>query len=311
MATPSHTHGSADLQNSYGPEVSATQHHASQGLEAVAADGLEALPGQRVAAPEYTPYAQQAEKNNDYQNEAAAPATSRKRALGLPFWGVWLLVGLVIIVLGVALGVGLGVGLSNRSSTSASSDASASSPSASPSITTTAQAETTSSTPSTATSSSSASATAAKVKICWNADLVYCNTISVPPDSCSECLFPAGTQKEQRGTLTRNGDSQLPISIQRFRQLTGYGLYQDHLLILYVSNNPAPFSLFPFTSGQSHAVRYQTNHVFSFIAMTVVLATTGPRAASRTLFLPSSTTRSAPLHVTRKRGFGGTKGDMR
>ncbi|KAJ4397745.1 hypothetical protein N0V93_001980 [Gnomoniopsis smithogilvyi] len=201
MAAPSHTVGSADLQNSYGPEIAATQNQPSNGLEAVPVSGLEALPGQQAAVPEPSTYTQQAEKNDDYSAEAAAPATPRKRVLGLPLWGVWLLVSLAIIVLGVALGVGLGVGLSNRSSSSGGSDPSAaasssssSSSSASPTITTTAQAITTTATPttsktstkttSTTSSSTSASTTGASVEICQNAYLDSCTTISVPASSC-------------------------------------------------------------------------------------------------------------------------------
>lgn len=226
MATHSHPAANApsDLQNSYGPEMAPMlEHHGSDGPQAIPIGGLEAAsPGQQFAAPAYSTYAQ---KNNDYlpESSATAPPTSKKRVLGLPLWGIWVLLGLAIVVIGVALGVGLGVGLSQRDSTTSSSSSASTTPSSSSSssplsssaATTTATPTSTGSsttTSSTTTSSTSAVATDASVLICQNAYLDACTTISVPASSCSEYLptyprtgsFPLGKHE--------SGDGQADIS---------------------------------------------------------------------------------------------------
>lgn len=203
MAGPDH------LQNSFGPEVAASEYHMGYGPQAVAVGGLDAaaVPGQQqqvAASPAlgYSTYAEQAEKNNEYsggggEGAAAGPVTPRKRILGLPLWGFWLLVALAIVVLALAFGVGLGVGLSQQSSSSGSDSASAVTSSSSSSSTTTPVSATTatptSSTASTTktsstSSSTSAAATSVRVEICQNAYLDSCTTITVPASSCSTCF---------------------------------------------------------------------------------------------------------------------------
>lgn len=183
----------ADLQNSYGPELDAS-HNLPQAI--TSHDGLEAVPPQQPIAP---PYHEQAEKNDTYHdhNNGTAyppPRSGRKRILGLPvvaFWGV--IVGLVVI-LAVALGAGLGVGLSQRSDSASATSASASA-SASPvsdTATTTTDAPSSSSSGASTTTSSSTTttseapqATARNVEICQNASLDTCKNLTVPVNTCS------------------------------------------------------------------------------------------------------------------------------
>lgn len=204
----------SNLQNSYGPETATTaEYHGSDGLQAAPVGGLEAALGQHEPAmPAYSTYTQQAQKNNDYLPESSATAPNespRKSILGLPLWGIWLLLGLAIVVLGVALGVGLGVGLSQRNSTSSNiSSSSADAPSSSSSSLSSSAAATTTATPtssggttttsSTTSTSTSAAATDASVLICQNAYLDACTTITVPADSCSKYPLtpPAADDRE-------------------------------------------------------------------------------------------------------------------
>lgn len=205
---------SPDLQNSYGPEMAASEHHSNYGPQTVADDGPEAIPGQYYAAgqdaPQHIapPYAQQAEKNDDSQGGEAGgtPAGTRKKILGLPVAGFWLLVGgFVLLVLGVSLGVGLGVGLSQKSTTTGSGGSSATSsavPAGSQTSTTSAASSSASSVASTTTSSATSTSSSAaasdtdapgaSVAICQNAYQDYCTTISVPASSCSTCSPAAG-----------------------------------------------------------------------------------------------------------------------
>lgn len=183
----------SDLQNSYGPEMAPNGHDFPQ---AVAGDGLEALPPGHQHPLIAPPYNEQQAKQDQYNPAVAAPPHDtgrKKRIAGLPvvaFWGI--IVGLVLI-LAIGLGVGLGVGLSQRDSsggsaaTTSADPATTSAASLTPSSSTASSTASTSSTTtaSTTTSAASSEATARNVEICNQASLISdCTNLTVPVNTC-------------------------------------------------------------------------------------------------------------------------------
>lgn len=127
------------LQNSYGPEMAATEFHADYGPQAVP---LAHSTPEVVSAQDTAPYyAQQNQKRAHNVAEKSTKEKEKKNKIaGLPVAGFWLLVGgSMLLMLGVSLGVGLGLGLSSQRSAQSSSTAasSVSSGSALPTFTTT------------------------------------------------------------------------------------------------------------------------------------------------------------------------------